>query len=415
MGGQGTGVRVGLFGRLGSGNLGNDASMEAVLAFLESAAPGAVVDCLCSGPQRVTGRYGLPAEQLLWLNAPVVSRSRLVRKARTLAGIALGAVIDTWRISAWVRRHEVVIVPGMGVLESTLPERPWQLPYATFVMAAAGRLFGTKLCLVSVGATVIEQRLTRLLFVTAARLATYRSLRDRDSLTAAVSMGMAEDKDPVYPDLVFSLETPEVSPVLTGAVGVGVMAYYGGPGERSRAEEIHAGYTAKMTRFVLRLAEKGRSVRLLIGDAADEAVVLEILAGVRSRWPGPGQAPVCYDRPDSIDDIMHQLTLVDDVVGTRFHTVLAALKLARPTVAVAYGNKHGALMSAMGVREFVQDIDALDIDALEKQLDALDSDRAHIVRTLAERSRSAAGQLDDQFAVLAADLFENDAVRPAVR
>lgn len=38
--------RVGLFGLLGSGNLGNDGSMEAVLGYLRSAHPEAVVDAI---------------------------------------------------------------------------------------------------------------------------------------------------------------------------------------------------------------------------------------------------------------------------------------------------------------------------------------------------------------------------------
>ncbi|MGW5193400.1 polysaccharide pyruvyl transferase family protein [Kribbella sp. NPDC004138] len=274
-------------------------------------------------------------------------------------------------------------------------------------MSVAGRMFRTKICFVSVGASVVEQRLTRRLLATAARLATYRSFRDRDSLAAAVSMGMAKESDRVYPDLVFGLANPGVSSELTGVVGVGVMAYYGGPGERDRADDIHADYTAKMTRLVLDLVDSGRSVRLVVGDADDEPVALGILAAVRTSWRGPGRPPAEYDRPHSIDDVMRQLALVDEVVGTRFHTVLTALKLAKPTVAVAYGNKHVSLMADMGVGEYVQDINDLDVDVLEKQLDALIADRAHIVRTLAERSRSAARQVDDQFAALSAVIFKD--------
>ena len=48
----------------------------------------------------------------------------------------------------------------MGVLETTLPLRPWQFPYDMFVLCAAGRIFGTKVALVSVGANVPSERLT---------------------------------------------------------------------------------------------------------------------------------------------------------------------------------------------------------------------------------------------------------------
>lgn len=57
----GTVPRVGLFGLLGSGNLGNDRSLEAVLAFRRTNYPDAILGCLCAGPEQVTARYGIPA------------------------------------------------------------------------------------------------------------------------------------------------------------------------------------------------------------------------------------------------------------------------------------------------------------------------------------------------------------------
>lgn len=58
--GDETPVRVGVFGLLGSGNLGNDGSLEAVLGYLRAARPEAVVDALCGGPEAVTTRFGIP-------------------------------------------------------------------------------------------------------------------------------------------------------------------------------------------------------------------------------------------------------------------------------------------------------------------------------------------------------------------
>ena len=53
--------RVGLFGLVGSGNLGNDVSMESVLRYLRTDHPEAVVDAMCKGPEKITRRYGIPA------------------------------------------------------------------------------------------------------------------------------------------------------------------------------------------------------------------------------------------------------------------------------------------------------------------------------------------------------------------
>ena len=58
--------RVGLFGLLGSGNIGNDASMESVLRYLRADHPNAIVDAMCKGPATVTERYGIAAISLDW-------------------------------------------------------------------------------------------------------------------------------------------------------------------------------------------------------------------------------------------------------------------------------------------------------------------------------------------------------------
>jgi len=390
-------VRIGLFGRLGSGNIGNDATLEAVLAYLKAERPDADLDSLCSGPQRVTERYGVPAAQLGWLDGVGPVRGpKPVRLAMTLGRIVAGSLIDTWRITSWVRRHDVVIVPGMGVLESTLPQRPWELPWTQFVMSLAGKLFRVKVAFVSVGANVVSERVTGWLLARSAELAYYRSFRDEQSLGAAQKMRMAGPSDHVYPDLVFALPSP---PMTHGdSVGVGVMAYSGGTEDRADAERIQEQYTATMTQFVERLLTSGRSVRLLIGDEADEAVALDVLSRVRS-------ARVVYEPFTSADELMSQLGTVDSVIGTRFHTVLFGLKLGKPTIAIGYGRKHLALMEQLGVEEWFQEIRDLDADRLYTQFVALQGEREQVVRTIEERRQLVRERLDEQFAELTAVLF----------
>jgi polysaccharide pyruvyl transferase WcaK-like protein len=41
---------------LGSGNIGNDASLEAMLKYLNSDQPGAILDAMCSGPDTAENR-----------------------------------------------------------------------------------------------------------------------------------------------------------------------------------------------------------------------------------------------------------------------------------------------------------------------------------------------------------------------
>jgi len=51
---------------------------------------------------------------------------------------ALGKVIDSFRTAGWVRGHDVVTIPGMGILDPALPLNPWGVPYAVYLLAAWG-------------------------------------------------------------------------------------------------------------------------------------------------------------------------------------------------------------------------------------------------------------------------------------
>ncbi|MCX5600035.1 polysaccharide pyruvyl transferase family protein [Streptomyces phaeochromogenes] len=391
-----TPVRVGVFGLLGSGNLGNDGSLEAVLGYLRAEHPGAVVDALCGGPEVVTARYGIPATRLHWYRGEYRTASR----ASAIVGKGLGKLVDAVRTAAWVRRHDVVIVPGMGVLEATLPLRPWGFPYSLFLLCASGRLFGTRVALVGVGAAPIGNRPTRALVRWSARLAGYRSYRDALSRDAMRAMGVDTARDKVYPDLAFALPTPPASAPSgsPGPVCVGVMDFHGGNDDRARAEEIHRRYLDGTTRFVRALVEDGRPVRLLTGDECDRPVVAAILDAVDSPLVTAAEAA-------SLADLMKETAAADTVVATRYHNLVCALKVGTPTLALSYAAKSDALMDRMGLAAYCHPAREVDAGQLLEQFRALEKRSAELRRTLTERNLTAARQLEDQFTALTAALF----------
>ncbi|TVL89449.1 polysaccharide pyruvyl transferase family protein [Streptomyces sp. SAJ15] len=388
-----TPVRVGVFGLLGSGNLGNDGSLEAVLGYLRAAHPEAVVDALCGGPEVVATRYRIPATRLHWYRGEYRTASR----AGAIAGKGLGKLVDAVRTAAWVRRHDVVIVPGMGVLEATLPLRPWGFPYSLFLLCASGRLLRTPVALVSVGADAISARPTRTLVRWAARLATYRSYRDALSRDAMREMGVDTTRDAVYPDLAFALPTPPPGP--TGQVCVGVMDFHGGDDDRARADEIHRRYLEGTTRFVRALVEEGRRVRLLTGDECDAPVVAAILETVDSPL-------VTAAEVSSLADLMEETAAADAVVATRYHNLICALKAGTPTLALSYAAKSDALMTRMGLGAYRHPAREVEADRLLEQFRELEKRSAELRRTLTERNEEAARQLAEQFAALSRTLFK---------
>lgn len=402
--------RVGLFGLLGQGNLGNDGSLEAVLAYLGTAHPDAVLDLMCGGPEELTARYGIPAIPVRRRSSPPERASGLTGLARTGGQAALGLVIDGFRTASWVRRHDAVIVPGMGVLEATLPLRAWHTPYSLFVLAASGRLFRTKVALVSVGADVIDQRVMRWLVTMAARLAHYRSFRDALSLDAMRRMGLRASDDAVYPDLAFALPDPPGDPGVPGAVAVGIMDYSGANQDRHQAGEIRAAYAEKMKQFVLWLAGNGRPVRLFATDLHDEPVMHQVAREVRESRPElAGQ--IVTEHVTSLGELMQKMAAVDTVVASRFHNVLCSLKLSKPTLSIGYAGKFDALMADMGQAEFCQSTRTLDVDRLKEQFTDLESRSAGLRQQLDERNTVNRRLLDQQFAALSGALFA--AARPA--
>lgn len=386
--------RIGIFGKVGAGNIGNDASMESILGFLRRYLPDADISAMCTGPQVLRARYGIDdAVPMFWHNK---------YKASGAASVILkvvGRCLDTFRTAAWVRRHEAVIVPGAGVLEASLPMIPRGWPYALFLLSAYGKVFKTKVALVSVGAGAVNQPTTRWLMDSAARHAFYRSYRDPGAREAMRQRGIDVSRDEVYPDLAFSLAPPPVVPVDEKLVAVGVMAYYGTNDERKQAEEIYAGYVVAMKSFVRWLAEGGHKVLLLVGDTngSDGTVVEDIIADVRASVPGLDPAAVTSAGVSSYSDVMTVLRPVNCVVAIRYHNVLCSLKLSKPTISIGYSPKHDALMADMGLGDFTQEVSTLDVDELKKLFTELESRSAELQKIVAERNAAKAELLEAQF------------------
>jgi polysaccharide pyruvyl transferase WcaK-like protein len=385
--------------------------MEAVLSYLNAEYPDAKIEAMCAGPERVRDRYAIGAVPTLWFQ----KYEQRVSGVTAIALKIVGKGIDAIRTASWVRRHDVVIVPGAGVLESSLPLWPWGMPYAIFLLSASGRLFGTKVAFVSVGAGAISKRATRWLSNSAARLAFYRSYRDAGAREAMRQRGIDTTKDHVYTDLAFALPAPPAKPGTPDVVAVGVMAYYGSNDERKQAEEIYTSYVDGMKRFVRWLADNGRKVRLFVGDTngSDDSVVQEILADLREARPDLDPSCVVAESVVTFADVMHAMSEVGSVVAIRYHNLVCALRLSKPTISISYSPKHDVLMENMGLSGFSQPVNTLDIDRLIEQFTELGCRSEQLRKTMIKRNAENARLLDAQFAELSAVLFPTAHARNA--
>jgi polysaccharide pyruvyl transferase WcaK-like protein len=391
--------RVGLFGLLGSGNIGNDASTDAIVRYLRKEQPRFVIDAMCMGWERLRDRYGMATTPIQWQSGRSLPGGPLGSALK-----AFGKVLDIARTTRWLRRHDVVIVPGMGIMDATLPINPWGIPWSLFLLCVIGRVLGTRVALVSVGASPASNPVTARLYTWSARLAFYRSFRDQASRTVMKRQGLNTSRDRVYPDLVFTLPVDPVPAPDPLAVGVGVMAYYGGNEDRDRAGQVYAAYLSKMESFVEWLLDSGRSVRLVVGDETDQPAADEVAAAIRHSRPGLDPARLTATPVTTYAELAGVVAPVATVVATRFHSVLFALKLGKPTISIGYSPKNDSLMGYVGLGEYTQHVKSLDVEKLKSQFTQAESQapqvRELLGEVLPERAAQAREQLDELSRVL---------------
>jgi len=176
-------IRIALFGLFGSGNLGNDGSLEAMIGFLRTARPDAELTCICADPDKVRETSQVPAIRIGWQPPPGQSSPILYRFLVTRKLLQLVHAIHN------VRKFDALIVPGTGILDD-YSERPLGFPASLFSWCVAARLFGTKIAFVSIGAGPIQHPVSRFLMKFAARMAHYRSYRDTLSQEFMQNIGL---------------------------------------------------------------------------------------------------------------------------------------------------------------------------------------------------------------------------------
>jgi polysaccharide pyruvyl transferase WcaK-like protein len=144
--------RIGLFGMFGTGNIGNDGSLESMVRFLRRVAPEERLLCICGNPAAVEKAFGLEA-------VPIYRRPSRLSERRAIAFLqrAAGRALLWFHAARQLRRLKVLIIPGMGVLDD-FSVNPLGLgwPHDVLSWCLLGRLMGVKVILASIGAGPIR-------------------------------------------------------------------------------------------------------------------------------------------------------------------------------------------------------------------------------------------------------------------
>ncbi len=398
--------RVVFFGLFGQRNWGNECTLQATIKNVRQRLPDAELSCICSGPEDASARYGIPAFPIR--EAPRNQRPRGGRAARLLRKIfvRIPAELLQWiRAFRILKGADLLIGTGTGML-TDYASRPSDLPYGMFKWSALAKLRGCRVLFVSVGAGPIIHPLSKLFIKAVLSLADYRCYRDGYSRQYIEGIGFRAGNDPVYPDLAFSL--PRAMMPAGGTrrsegpvIGVGLKDYYGEHGMRRTGEAAYRDYIDKTATFVAWLFNHGYRVRVLMGDGMYDAPVREDLkAHLKDRGCAPGDGRIIDEPVSSVKQLLSQIEDTDLVVSPRFHNILLALMLGKPAISLSYHEKFASLMVEVGLGEYCQHLDRLDVSVLIEQFKRLERDAKSLMPGVREKAEEYRKALDRQYELI---------------
>ena len=409
--------KIAFFGIFGVENLGNECTLQAILHNAREGLPGGTFYGISYQPEDTSRRHKVAAvpiparyDQSRASRAPVPRSGGLGRLLRVVFLRIPGELLDWVRAIRILRGTHLMIMTGTGMLTDYATSASGY-PYDVFKWAAAARLAGCKVRFVGIGVGPIYSRLSRWLIKRALSLADYRSFRDQFSKNRIKKNGFDSDRDPVFPDLAFSLP-PDIFPQRPNRtrqkrlVGLGIMDHRDiHIATLEEQEAAYAAYLKKMCDFVSWLLEHGYAIRILQGDSRyDRHARSDLRAKLEERGIHYDQAGIIDEDCATVEELLPQIADADIIVSPRFHNLLLGLMLNIPVVSISYDPKNDALLEGVGLGKYRQPLSGLDVRKLIDQFMDLEAHADQIkpvIRKAASENRSL---LEEEYRLVFGDL-----------
>jgi len=420
--------KIGLLDHLGGGNLGDDATLDAVMQNIKSRWPTAEISGFSMNPSDTQKRHNIPAYPIRYqtwsFNDTAVShQSRIVRKVKTAAANAraLDLLINVFirspralfrelrflfRAFNIIRSFDYLLISGGGQLLDCWGG-PWAFPYTLCKWVLLARLMGARCYFVNVGAGPVNSPLSKLLITKALVLADYVSFRDDDSKALAKQLGFNRNSY-VFPDSVYSLDVcvpkhntncsqRSVEPL----VGIAPMAYCDPRRYYSKDRPAYVKFIQTLSSFGSQLIRDGFRIALFSTDINFDSQAVEDLWDQVLR-NGAVKNPEQITRPlvPGLDELLIEMSKMEYIVTCRFHGVIFAHLLNKPVLALSHHPKVTTIMKAVGLAEYCIQIDQLDAGSLQSVFRRLVDNRQMVRRQIEKAVRSYKKMLMNQFDVL---------------
>jgi polysaccharide pyruvyl transferase WcaK-like protein len=405
---RGAGTKIAFLGNFGQKNLGNEATLRAIVENIGARAPDAELICICTDPVVAASIHGIATLSIhaLFADPKFLQQNVITRLIRKLT-IGIPNEVRRWLLALRaLQRVDMLIVPGTQFLSDNI-SGPWGWPYWTFRWCIAAKLRRSKVLFVSVGVGPLRHWVSRSFVKFALRLADFRSYRDQTSKQFLSGIAFERPADPVYPDLVFSL--PRAAFGKRGqkkrtrpTIAVGVKDYHG-QYEKARAdlppERIYQRYIAQLTHFLEWLLRSDYTVRLVIGDVTYDTQVLHdlrlSLTELQLNYDNDGR--LISEPIESLEDLLEQLATCDLVISPRFHNIVLAHMLGLPAIAISYHEKFAALLESSRLSNLNVAIDNADPETIIAKFRELESYQDELRAQIADNVARYRAALDEQY------------------
>jgi polysaccharide pyruvyl transferase WcaK-like protein len=148
------------------------------------------------------------------------------------------------------------------------------------------------------------------------------------------------------------------------------MAFYGKRDDPVRGAAVRRTYVTTMAHSLAQIAGADDQVVIVCGDRVDIEVAHELGTAVREVRPDLPDDAVVVREFTTFSELTEEMRRAEVVIPSRFHNLICALRLARPTVSAGYASKNHELMLALGLNEYSQPMEHLDGDKLVAQVRA---------------------------------------------
>jgi polysaccharide pyruvyl transferase WcaK-like protein len=414
---------IGLLDHLGGGNLGDDATLDAVMQNIEMRWPGAEISAFSMNPTDTRRRHGIPSYAIrkeIWTPGSGAQNSKGTqeKRVRTAAGKygilfkllkaiyrkpinllrELVFLAKSFRI---IRSFDLLIIAGGGQLLDSWGG-PWKFPYTIFKWTIMARLSCTRCYFINVGAGPLSHPLSKWLIKSSLSLSDYVSFRDDKSRALIQEIGIRR-RYLVRPDNVYSLDISALDRTDSTAlgekrVGISPMAYCDPRLYYHKDQNVYDSFINTLGSFGAWLIRNDYRLSLFSTDIwFDSQAIEDFKRNLRNKTQTAASSCIKHDPILGIDGLLSEISSMDYVVTCRFHGVIFAHLMNKPVLALSHHPKVTTLMADLGLSEYCVNIHACDEALLKDSFNRLVECRHGIKAQMASKAGSYKDELRKQF------------------